>query len=733
MDTSGYQTYSSFELHKDSNTTTIHLNGGQFPPGSVLSILVESNSDIQLPNHILNYDECIERIKNTPNDIASLPFKQEEKLSITMLKEYLANPQIDLAAFNILLYRCDNEERDVSKGQRGIYGVKDTEICFAGIAGICIPLKKIIKYNDMGHPIFNNLREGNWLMDYTVDRLSQEPLLVDIQNWLKKQFEVIKKLPRGFIPVHFCRVMMCLYNNTLEEVSKRLSPFCRLDSIINELALTSVQLVGYTPSGKLNPNCPDRSISMPAGFPHFSTGYMRNWGRDTFIALRGLLLTTGRYNEAKFIILNYASALRHGLIPNLLDGGLHARYNARDATWFFLYSIHEYCNISKDYNILNEEVTRLYPSDNQNDYDENNHYKGDIKDCKMRLCKIIQEILEKHANGIKFREWNAGQKIDSRMQDGGFNINIRLDRESGFIYGGNRLNCGSWMDKMGESMKSGSWGVPSTPRDGCDIEILGLLKNTLRWLVELHEKGLYEYDGVDIKEENGNGNVIHYKYKDWNDRIERNFEKHFYIPVNPKEDKDYDILVNLIRGRGYYKDVLGSSSKYSDYQLRPNCLIAMVVAPELFNRDHVHTTLLNIERYLLNDDRQLGIKTLSYLDGEYRGYYNNDAENGDISTDKGFNYHQGPEWLWPYGYYLRSRMLFPPESWDNSTSWNEKSQYYLGGLYLHNLYMKDDHWNSLPELTNENGVFCSYSCRSQSWSTGTLLDALYDLSKENMS
>mmetsp|Transcript_21686 Transcript_21686/g.15982 ORF Transcript_21686/g.15982 Transcript_21686/m.15982 type:complete len:92 (-) Transcript_21686:494-769(-) len=76
--------------------------------------------------------------------------------------------------------------------------------------------------------------------------------------------------------------------------------------------------------------------SLCAGLPHFSSGYMRCWGRDTFIALRGLFICPGLFNEARQVIVFFAKLLRHGLIPNLHDRGNNTRYNARDATWFFI-------------------------------------------------------------------------------------------------------------------------------------------------------------------------------------------------------------------------------------------------------------------------------------------------------------------------------------------------------------------------------------------------------------
>ncbi len=71
-----------------------------------------------------------------------------------------------------------------------------------------------------------------------------------------------------------------------------------------------------------------------AGYPWFG-----DWGRDTFIALRGLCLATGRWREAAQILLAWAGAVDEGMLPNRFadDASEPAEYNSVDAAlWYVL-------------------------------------------------------------------------------------------------------------------------------------------------------------------------------------------------------------------------------------------------------------------------------------------------------------------------------------------------------------------------------------------------------------
>ncbi|MDQ2948688.1 MAG: glycogen debranching enzyme N-terminal domain-containing protein, partial [Acidobacteriota bacterium] len=154
-----------------------------------------------------------------------------------------------------------------------------------------------------------------------------------------------------------------------------------------------------------------------------------DWGRDTMIALPGLLLTTGRTEVAKEVLLAFSQYVSQGMLPNRFpDAGEAPEYNTVDATlWFF------------------DAVRALLES------------TGDYEFVKARLYAVLVDIIEWHMRGTRY-----GIHADS---DG-------------------LLACGepgvqlTWMD-----VKIGDWVV--TPRTGKPVEIQALWHNALRVMEQL--------------------------------------------------------------------------------------------------------------------------------------------------------------------------------------------------------------------------------------------------------
>ncbi|KAM3604619.1 uncharacterized protein V6R79_013990 [Siganus canaliculatus] len=691
-------------------------------PGSVIAFRVSLDVKAQKLVGVLRYylSQFSPKYKKGSVVDENTPEALQKPLAQIMSK-------LTLADLHVLLFRCNSEEQEDGGGCYSIPGWETLK--YAGLQGLMSVLADIRPNNDLGHPLCANLRQGDWLIDYVSNRLvSREGPLAQVGEWLVAMFDYLKHIPRYLIPCYFDAILVSTYTTALDATFKLMSSFIQNGStFVRHLALGSVQMCGVGRFPALPPvsakidDVPYRvspitghkeqcCVSLAAGLPHFSSGIFRCWGRDTFIALRGLMLLTGRHSEARNIILAFAGTLRHGLIPNLLGEGRCARFNCRDAVWWWLQCIQDYTvHAPQGHEILSCPVSRMYPTD-------------DCEPCKpgeveQPLYDVIQEALQRHLQGISFRERNAGPKIDMQMRDEGFNVALKVDPATGFVTGGNRFNCGTWMDKMGESERARNKGMPATPRDGAAVEIVGLSKSAVRWLVELHAKGLFPYDGVKVHRD---GKEEFISYSQWNQQLQQNFEAGFWVSGVPNDPNEKH--PELVHKKGIYKDSYGASSPWCDYQLRPNFPIAMVVAPELFTVERAWQALEVAEKKLLGP---LGMKTLDPDDMVYCGVYDNALDNDNYNLSKGFNYHQGPEWLWPVGYFLRAKLYFAKKLGDET--YNKTVTVVKNILSRHYTHLERSPWKGLPELTNENGQYCPFSCETQAWSLATVLEVIYDL------
>jgi glycogen debranching enzyme len=612
--------------------------------------------------------------------------------------------ELDLIDLNFVLYRCEAEEKDATDGQDGVYDIPGHgPLVYAGLQGWWSVLENIVKYNELGHPLCDHLRQGQWALDYTVGRMEKVAQkegytrLHAPATWLRERFDAVRSLPSFLLPRYFAIIVQTAFTAAWRKgVQLFGNDIQHGQQFIHQLAMVSVQQTGYVKSASLWPT--KRVPSLAAGLPHFAVDWARCWGRDVFISLRGLLLCTGRFDEAKEHIFAFASVLKHGMIPNLLSSGKLPRYNSRDSVWFFLQAIQDYTKMAPNgIQILDEKVPRRFLpyDDTWFAFDDSRAYSK-----SSTIKEIIQEVFQRHASGLSFREYNAGPALDMQMKPEGFQIDVKVDWETGIIFGGSQFNCGTWMDKMGESEKAGNKGVPGTPRDGAAVEITGLLYSALTWVGELNASGLYEHTGVNI----GDGKSI--TFTDWASQIKRNFERCYYVPVNADEDGQHDVDSSLVNRRGVYKDLYRSGKPYEDYQLRANFPIAMAVAPDLFTPSKALHALSLVDSVLLGPT---GVATLDPSDLNYRPNYNNSEDSTDFATAKGRNYHQGPEWLWPRGFFLRALLHFDLSRRKTSEDRTETFQQITRRLEGCKQALRESPWKGLTELTNQKGAFCADS------------------------
>jgi predicted glycogen debranching enzyme len=160
--------------------------------------------------------------------------------------------------------------------------------------------------------------------------------------------------------------------------------------------------------------------------------WFTDWGRDTMIALPGLGLTTGRFDDARRILTAFAESASEGMLPNRFpDGGEAPEYNTVDATLWFFVAAHKYLDSTHDEAFVQEH-----------------------------LLPVLRDIVAWHERGTRH--------------------NIHVD-EDGLLVAGVAGDQLTWMDA-----KVGDWVV--TPRDGKAVEINALWYNALLILADFERR-----------------------------------------------------------------------------------------------------------------------------------------------------------------------------------------------------------------------------------------------------
>ena len=164
--------------------------------------------------------------------------------------------------------------------------------------------------------------------------------------------------------------------------------------------------------------------SVIAGYHWFG-----DWGRDTMISLPGLTLVTGRYDEARGILREFAASIDRGMLPNRFpDAGQAPEYNTVDATLWMFHAVFEFLRYTRDYEFVRTE-----------------------------LYEPLTDILAWHERGTRY---GIGLDSDGLLRAGEPGVQL------------------TWMDA-----RVGDWVV--TPRAGKPVEIQALWYNALRVMERL--------------------------------------------------------------------------------------------------------------------------------------------------------------------------------------------------------------------------------------------------------
>lgn len=334
------------------------------------------------------------------------------------------NSKFEMELTPLLVYRDyhhlfqESGEFEFSCQQEEAGKVKVTPRLGVAPAYIHFSKGKFISNPDWYHN-FQYFQEKERGLDFQEDAKSVGQIICELKPGEKAYliFSAEKTIPDGS-PTEW---------KTHEELRLRSLDIEIQNEFIRDLAISGDQFIVWRLSS--------HSHTVIAGYHWFT-----DWGRDTMIAMRGLVIATGKKKIAESIFLTFLQYLDGGMIPNRFpDRGEEPEYNTIDATLWLFVALYDYYQKFKDLRFIESAMSSL------------------------------SEIIASHYAGTRYH--------------------IHVTNE-GLLFGGEEGVQLTWMDAKVDN-------YVMTPRIGCAVEINALWYNALNIFVEFGE--LTGYDITEIK------------------------------------------------------------------------------------------------------------------------------------------------------------------------------------------------------------------------------------------
>ncbi len=422
-----------------------------------------------------------------------------------------------------------------------------------------------------------------------------------------------------------------------------------------------------------------------AGYPWFA-----DWGRDTMIAFTGLTLATGRFDEAREVLLSFAKYVSQGMLPNVFpnQAGEEPMYNTIDASLWYFYAVYKYLQYTTGRSCYQEawknresggraRKIRTAREDGGNET-ASKEEAGATGITAAKEEETAKDALSEEEIFIRDEIYPVLCEIFESYRDGKARYGIHMD-EDGLVMGGGGLDQLTWMD-----VRVGN--IVVTPRHGKAVEVNALWYNAICCMKLLGQR-FWNLDGRKGQEE---------ALDQLEKRVRHSFLEKFWNAQ-----------------KGYLCDTVDENGS-GDFTLRPNQIFAVSLPFTMLDEQQEQSIVRTVYEKLYTP---YGLRSLAQEEQGYRGEYAGRLIGRDLA------YHMGTAWGYLSGAFFDAWAKTMCEKSHNRALLREMMECFAD-------HMADGCLGGIAEIFDGDFACAGRGCYTQAWSVAEVLRAWREIGEE---